>query len=503
MITVNDIFRQENMLCIAFADASLNVKGYETSNERPPALLYQAGKLTEVRWMGMRIFDGKRCLCFDEKDLTDNQNPAPATELAYSLRANSFELIKDLTSALELIEKTSSYNGNLDWSFSSLPLSSFYFFQDKSVLILPEKACSIIDALTHDEDRFQDREAWYVHEEANNFGKANFLLQLVYYALTGIKPYGPEDVRNTGYKPVPVSLYFTDNDGKIKPQCEKLLKAIDNTFTMKRKKMYEVSNPYEYVHQILQAAIANSNPNDYVITNSSVCKDYLQKLNQKAKCNLFLRKRGTLLTVIAVICLLVIGIAWYYISLALTPPETAGCTKTEIVSSYYQALNDLDITALEDALARGCDSPDSMEVISLNVTFKTRQAYENVDSILTPEQWLEEGKPAITQGGMIYGATNVTIEETGEYEALATMDFYRPYEDEADTESSASSSTEQTSTKIGRYKKVVKFSFVQKKDWLEISDIEELENTLQEVFEVAYTENKSSLSTMLVTDSSF
>ncbi len=498
MITTNDIFKRENMLCIAFADASLNVKGYELSNERPPAKLYKDGKFIDVTWFGMRIFDSKRCICFDEKPFGE-QNPIPATELAYSLREDSFTLINNLASALELAEKQKV---NLDWSFSSLPISSFYFLPDKSVLLLPAKACTVIDALTKDNDRFLDREAWYVHEEANGFGKANFLLQLVYYALTQMRPYESEDVRNCGYKPIPISILFTDNDGKIKPQCQKLLNAIDSTFKMKRKKMYEVSNPYQYVHNILEEAIATSEPNLYVKTNSTICNDYLQKLSKKAKRNVFFRKKGAIVAAIAVAVIIVISIAWYYISLALTPPETAGCTKAEIVSAYYQALNDLDVTKLEDALASGCDSPDSMEVISLTVTSRTRQAYENVNAILTPEQWIEEGMGAITEGGMIYGVTNVEVQETSDLEAIATLDFYRPYEED-EAENQVSGETDSSSIQIARYKKVIKFSFVEKKDWLEISDIDELESTLQEVFTVPYKENESSLSTMFLTNDTF
>ena len=502
MITANDIFRKENLLCIAFADASLNVKGYETSNQRPPAKLFKDGKFTDVTWFGMRIFDNKRCLCFDEKPF-ENQDPIPATELAYSLRENCFELINNLASTLESLESLENLGSledqknsedKLDWAFSSLPLSSFYFLPDKSVLLLPQKASSVIDALTEDHERFLDREAWYVHEQANDFGKANFLIQLVYYALTEIKPYESEEVRNTGYKPIPCSIFFTEDNGQIKPQCQELLKAIDSTFKMPRKQMYQVSNSYQYVHQILENAIKISKPSDYVKTNSKVCKDYLQKLNKKSNFNLFLRKKGTLIAVITVVVVVIACIVGYYIKLAITPPTTAGSTKAEIVSAYYKALNELDISGLEDSLARGCNSPDSLQVISLTVTAKTRLAYENVEAIITPEKWIEDDMGAITQGGMVYGVTNLEIEEISGLEVIAHFDFYCAYE----AEDGASFTESQSSSQIAKYRKAVKFSFVKKKDWLEISEIEEVECTLQEVYTVPY---KEASSTSLLTSS--
>ena len=503
MISCDDIFRRDDMLCIAIADSSFRVKGYEVATERPAAKLYKNGEIKDIPWLGMRIYNSKRCLCFDEKAF-GALDPIPATELPMSLRYRSFELLNNLADALTLIENDSNQKDYLDWNFSTLSLSSFYFLPDDSVFILPGKVSTIIDSLMSDEDKFANKEAWYVHLQANDFGKANFLFQLVYFALTGIKPYGLEDVRNTGYKPVPISLYFINNQGKLPVECEKFLKEIEHVFKMSKKDMYQVRSPYEYFKEKLTAAQKVSTPSSYIQTNSIICEDYLLKLNKRANRANFLRKKGTVLALILAAVIVIIAIAWYYIALAIAPPETAGSSKEEIVRYYYNALNDLDITKLEDSLASGCKSPDSGEVTSLYISTKTRQAYENVDSLINPQEWLDEGQPALIEGGMVYGVTNLEIEEISDTKVRATFDYYEPYDEETEEAEEFDPYTEkETSTQIARYKKVVDFTFVSKNTWLEISSIDEIECTLQEVYEVPYKENDSSVSTMLLTTSVF
>lgn len=501
MITCDDIFRQDNMLCIAIANSTIGVKSYEVSTERPPAKLYKDGKLIDVAWLGMRLFNDKRCLCFDEKPFGE-KNPIPASELPKSLRDKSFELLNNLADALELIDNDTELRGYLDFNFSSLALSSLYFLPDNSIFILSGKASNVIESFMSDGERFSDKEAWYVHNQANDFGKANFLFQLVYFALTGIKPYEMEDVRNTGYKPIPISLFFIDNQGKLPKECQSLLKDIEHVFKMNRKEMYQISNPYKYFREKITTAINTSSPSSYIQTNSTIYKDYLLKLSKKAKRSAFLRKKGTLLTVIAVATIIIIAIAWYYIGLAIAPPKTAGSSKDEIVRYYYNALNELNVSALEDSLASGCKSPDSQVVISLYVTTRTRQAYERVNALVNPQEWLDQGQPAIVQNGIIYGVTNIEIEDISETQVRATFDFYCPYEEEME-DTTYTTQTEQSSTLVGKYKKVVEFTFVTKKDWLEISSINEIECTLEEVFEVSYEQKNSSDSTILLTNSTF
>lgn len=484
MITSKDIFINDNLLCLTIADANTSLRGYEFPKERKSAKLFKAGQFIDIPWLGIQSFNNHRCLCFDAK-IFASQIPLPASELSNSLRAKSFKLLKELATALKLIEQ--STKDFLAWSFYSLPLSSFYFFPDDSILLLPCEAVDLIEAFMPDQDRFLDREIWYVHEQANDFGKANFLFQLVYYALIGSGPYQALEVRNTGFKPIPASVYFKDNNGKLTSNCEQFLKELDKVFKLTKKEMYQVSNPYEYFLQQLAAAMALATPNDYVKTNSLVYKDYLQKLEKKSNFSLFLRKKGSLLAVILTASLLVIAIIWYYVARAIAPPETRGYSKEEIVRYYYNALNELDITGLEDSLAHGCESPDSSEVITLTVTAKTRMAYENIDAVISPQKWIEEGMPDLVQGGMVYGATNIEVEEIGDLEALASLDFYRAYE--------AGEAGEQTSAHIAKYRKVVKFSFVQKKDWLEIAAIEELQSTLLEVYEIPYKDSSTSLLT--------
>ncbi len=496
MIASKDIFIKDGRLCIAVADPSVGLRGFELSSQRPPALMYKDGTFTKVAWFGVRLEDDKRCLCFDTSPLGE-EVPAPALELANSLRSNAFDHLENLAHALRELEGSKEYE--LDWNFSALPLSSIYFLED-AVLLLPARASDFVDSVMPDEDRFLDREAWYVHNEANDFGKAHFLFQLLYYALASTIPFASQDVRDYGYRPIPLSIFFADNDGIVQnKEVERLCNAVDRAFSMTRKDMYKVSSPYEYFLMVLRNVGGSIAASDFVVMKSRVYKEYLQKLSKKASLRRFLRKKGAMLAAAIAGAAIVISIAWYYIALALAPPATAGLPKEEIVRAYYKAVNDLDLQGVKDSLARGIKSPDEMTVTNLEVTQKVRYAYEGMDPIVEAQSWLDEGMPAIPQGSMVYGIANLEVQVMDDETAVATFDFLRPYEDYAQE----SDVTTASSVFTGVYHETVKFSFVQRKTWLEISSIDVLEETLTSVFEVTYKETESSVSTMVLRTDSF
>lgn len=496
MITSKDLFIEDGKLYIAVAASSMGFRGFELSSQRPPALLYQDGAFQEIDWLGTRIEHKDRCLCLDASRLGPTP-PIPAVELAGTLRNDAFMHLARLAKALEAIDGTKGIE--LDRNFCALPLSSMYFTQD-AVLLLPSKASALIDAMIPDEDRAKDREAWYVHEEANGFGRAKYLFQLLYYAITGTIPFGVQDVKDTGYKPIPLGLYFTNDEGHIQNAgVAELCSNVDKALSMARKEMYKVGNPYEYFLSTLSKTVGSITPNDCIATNSKVYKEYLLKLGKKARIRRFLRKKGAALAASIAGAAIVVSIAWYYVALALTPPTTAGLPKDEIVRAYYKAVNDLDIQGVNDSLARGCKSPDEMTVTNLEVTQKVRYAYEGENPIVEAQAWLDEGRPAIPQGSMVYGITNLDIELTGEMEAVASFDFIRPYENYEQEGGTTTSLYIPT----GVYHDIVRFSFVQKKHWLEISVIEILEETLQEIHEIPYGESGNAVSTMVLRSDPF
>lgn len=496
MTTTNDIFIEEGMLCIAVASASTSLKGYELSSQRPPAMLYDDGAFTEIPWLGVRIVGGRRCLCFDAKPF-GGMVPTPAVELCGRLRDDAFAHLTHLAEALK--EARSLKDWELDWNFSALPLSSIYFTDD-AALLLPSKASAFIDATMLDEDRFLDREVWYVHEEANGFGKANYLFQLTYYVLSRTMPFASQDVRDAGYRPMPLRLFFSDDGGVIANDGVAMLcSTVDTALSMTKKDMYKVDDPYEYFLDAISKANEITTANVYIETNSKVHKDYLQKLSSKAGARRFLRRRGAALAGIVAGSAIVIAIAWYYIALALTPPTTAGLGMEGIVRAYYKAVNDLNLQGVNDSLARGCKSPDEMTVTNLEVTQKVRYAYEGTNPIVEAQSWLDEDMPAIPQGTMVYGIVGLVVETTGDDTAVAEFDFIRPYEDYEQETYAA----ESDSLPTGVYHDIVEFRFVQKNDWLEISDIDVKDETLVRVYDVPYSETPNAVSTMVLRTDSF
>lgn len=491
MIVSKDIFINDGMLCIAVADPSVGLRGFELSSQRPPALLYKERAFAPVAWLGVRLVEDRRCLCFDARPLGE-EVPTPAFELAHSLRPNAFDHLENLAHALRELE--GSKECELDWNFSALPLSSIYFLED-SILLLPARASDFVDSVMQDEDRFLDREAWYVHNEANGFGKAHFLFQLLYYALAYTIPFASQDVRDYGFRPIPLSIFFADDNGIVQnKEAERLCNAVDRALSMTRKDMYKVSDPYEYFLMVLRNVGSNITASDFVVMKSKVYKEYLQKLSKKASLRRFLRKKGAALAAIIAAAAITVSIAWYYIALALAPPSTAGLPKEEIVRTYYKAVNDLDLQGVKDSLAHGCKSPDEMTVTNLEVTQKMRYAYEGINPMVEAQSWLDEGMPEIPQGSMVYGIANLDVQVLDDETAVATFDFLRPYEDYAQE----SDVTTASSVFTGVYHETVRFSFVQRRTWLEISSIDVLEETLTNIFEVVYKETESSVSTMVL-----
>lgn len=492
MKTRDNLFYDNDRLCIRLAEGGRALKGYEAPQNKVPAMLYRNGELIDVNWQSVSVINGDSSLSFWPTDLF-HEIPYTVNELATVLKPRALEFIVKLSYAIEMAEK------RLDWGFGAIPTSSFYFFENGDVLLMSAQIADIIDRFEFDAQRFDDKEKWYAHNCVNDFGKAHFLFQLVHFALTGVAPFESDAIRLTGFQALPMELYFAPENTKILPLCQEVNKAFSNN----KKFMYQTRKPYDYFREAIERSTADLSLEDMQGGENPRIGTYIEARDKKAQRRTFWRKRGVLVSVITLAVAAVIYIAAYYIHLAVKAPETKDLNEVQMIEYYYDAYTRLDVSGLGEPLKYGYDGPDLNEIAAKYVTSTMQQAYEGGSQSVDARKWIADGMPAIKQNYSVFGVTDIKVRQISEDVFEATIELYAPddYFDRAlDDEDMRFLETDHVL--IYKYREVVQFTFRTRKTWREITDIKLLDIQLTDVIDVPYVANDNTdakLSTSVLT----
>lgn len=463
MVRQTDIFKKKQKdgtlnTYIKIGSSEMDIPSSMLQGEKENILFWKDGKIEEINWEGFHIVENTNCL-----NIGKNLDLIPLAEIAFSQRKNSLNFIINLCDAYK------DLNGKIYTIGEITPLSTVYFTSDGGVLFLPYQIYAIIDTIIDDSFRFDDKEVWWGPNTIfEDFLFPNFLIQLLYFSLSGQPPYYSENVRNDKFHPEPLS-YKNQNDAA---------KLCDRVLNFKRKEtMYP--KPVDWIENELK----NISPDidSYKKVQCPELIDFLQKQQKRAKFNIFVRNHGAKTLAITVSTIIVIVILASWIAKITAPPLTRGDTPTQIIESYYQAQNDLDIEMLETSLYKKVKSPFSTEITNLFVTSRVRMAYEKKDTIIDPISWIENGKQPIDAAANIYGNSDLKIKQIDSDTWEASCLFYSPsdYIGNADSEVEATLETP-TEKEVYIYKYVEQYDFIQVKDWYEISNIKTISLTLVE-----------------------
>lgn len=479
MKTRSDLFYSDGRLCLKLTDDTKSLRGYEAPQNKVPAMLYKDNQVIDIPWQSVIATDNACTLSFmPSVHLTEI--PYTVADLPNELKPRAIEILETLSHAMEMCDS------KLDWNLGAIPTSSIYFFKDGSILLLSKQISEIIDRFEYDDERFRDKEMWYAHNTVNDFGKAHFLFQLLYYALTGIAPFEDQDIRLTGFIPVPMQLYFAKGNTKIAALSNEVNKA----FSQNKKLMYQIKAPYEHFRKVLQSTTEDLTPEDIAPQDNPDLPLYKENQAKKAQRRTFWRTKGLITTIIAIAAAVVIYIAAYYIHLATKAPETKDLNEVQMIEHYYDAYTRLDVQAMEEPLKYGYNSPDTTNIATRYVTSTMQQAYEGASMTLDARQWVSAGLPSIPQSYTVFGVTSISVTQLDDDVFDATITLYDREDMLGISENIDLTFTEQSdSTLIYKYKATVRFTFRSRKTWREITNIETTNVELLDVYEVPYTAN--------------
>ena len=466
----HEIFFDEDRLCIEIAHGQGVLKGYEIPKNKQDALFYHDGQLLEINWQSVQMVGDSCAIVFYPNEYFTDL-PVTAFELSGSLRSRCFTLLGNLSHALQLA------GDRLYWNMDSIPLSNIWFFGNGDILLLNDQMGDVLDMFELDEDRYWDKEVWYAHNCVEGFGKAHFLFQLLYYSLTGVVPFASPVVRENGFRAVPLNLLLTGTD----IQAAGLGKTVDRAISDDRKFQFQQRDPIAFFRLTLDQ-YRDFGPDAYDPGYNPDIELYNQKSEKRAKRRAFVRTKGFKTVMIVIGSLIVASIVAWAIWRAVKPPLTKDLNEVEIIEYYYDALTRLDVAAMGEPLKNGYNGPDMVEVSTLYVTGSMQKTYEGESHIIDPRKWMEEGMGALPASSIVYGVTDVGVQQLSDdvFRATVIMWSSENYIDERND----------LDTLVGmdvyKYRQVVDFTFTSRGTWREISKIETVSLDMLEDYHIDY-----------------
>lgn len=460
----------EKYSAIAFSNKITDLPAFLLQGEKQPGYLFKDGKKEPWYWHGFTNYNGKKCFYYEPIKLY------PLSQLASSLRSKAPKLIINLAKALSLCDSKF-----LDLQNGIISAWRIYFTKDDDVLILPRMLSDIFSSTTSETTRFNNSNSFIHANILPSFTLIDQMAQLFYYSITSIKPFEYTSVRNNHYKAINLSLLV--NALKIDADSELVLK-VNSILNLSLNKTRDISSnlepqkalsPFIEMFSDVEWQLENTADKNISIEDllhNEISGPKIDTLLKKEKAIVFWRKRGTLIIVCAIIAVSLIAFTGGRIKEALRPPYTAGLEPPGVILAYYEAQNSLDIQNLEDSLKRRVKSPISTELTTLFVTNQTRLAYEHVETIINPVQWVENNMPPIAQTKILYGVDEVELKKINDYQILASCVYYSP--DSPDRAESLENPQliGPSVYKCYRYDQEQVFSFeYNDRGWYEISDI--------------------------------
>ncbi|MFA7107962.1 MAG: hypothetical protein WC162_02330 [Sphaerochaetaceae bacterium] len=470
MIKEEDIFKKNNnsylMLGTMDKNHYYNNPLTQISSEREKSFIYKDGKVEE-RIFDIQMISNNLCLNLKELEIST------VSSLATTNKKDALNKIKLLYDAYNAIGKK-----KLNLKNGILPLSRIYFISDGGVLIIPEQIQSLIFNLRPEGFNNTDYNYWICSIHPQHLKLELQLVQFMYFSLTGTGPFFSEQSRACNYSAIP--LFFGSTD-------KQLASFIDNSLKMK-------TLPNEY-----QAWFTKSiNSLNWIIPetdplNNIKAEEFITNQNNKIKKSTFIKKKGTPIAIISLVVICVLYFIIHLIIVKTAPPNTRGMSPSQITAYYYQAQNNLDLEGATDSFVNEKDCPIKQELAGLFVSSKMRQAYENKNTIISPETWLNSGDEEISKDMIIYGNSDLSIEEKGPLTIVATSLLWNANAySEVDEEDLISQETLDDFLKVYIYQQIQEFQFIQKKDYYEIISVTNVEPAkLIETREIPFKEDST------------
>lgn len=392
----------KSKMAIRVSSADAVIPRSMLQGRREAGTLYIDGSMSDWFWQGFTTVKNDRLIYFEHLDLL------PFTSLFSMAPERALTYIIDLARALQL----RSVN-------HPLSLDAIHLIRSGGVLILSDEIQVLQQSQKHDELRNAWYDIWVHPGLSGTTGLIFYLTGLLYAVYTGRPPLADQMTREDSRRPIPIDLLVSGLDGAAASWIDHCLRSSG------KKRSSDLSLWIGRIEHLPSPSTerAGSGAANHRLEQLNT---YLRSQHRRATRNMFLRQRGSLLVVVAVVGITLIMIASSFVARALEPPVTIGMTQEEVVHTYFAAIEGLDSELIDETLARGIKSPLQQTIIYLYVTTKTRLAYEQTEGLVAAADWVAQGTPELPSSTIVFGVTDLELRRMDEDTIEASYTLWLP-----------------------------------------------------------------------------
>ncbi len=445
--------------------------------ERRCGKIIKNGEITPFYWLGVHYIDDERYVYFDDIDLL------PLSELFLSKRSNALDIVRDIAKGLE--ESDEEF---LNLETSIFPLYRIFLTGDDAVVLLPPDIGDVIGILRSEEERISEVNVLIRRESEYNFALVMEMAELLYYAAAGFLPYQVEDVRYYKYIEYPLEKALSALSESLDEKTRSFINFILHAKQSQMRDIMGNRGPSSALSWFLDKSedlrwnLKNlENPDAVnIIKDTEEYKEFAKKSTSGAKRRTFFRKKGTAITISAILIILLLALTVDIVRAVRRPPETRDLDQEGVLYSFFEAQNDLDPDMLITAV-KGKNPEQYAEIVNFYISDRVTTAYESNSPILRADDWLSSGCPDVESGDIVYGVTDVSLERIDEFTIDASYLYYTPYAESE--EDKGEESADILITYVYYVKQRFYFEY-NKRGWWNISGSQIIEKNLEKTITV-------------------
>lgn len=452
---------EKEFTLIKIGEASDSYPSHLLSGEKEGAYIFKDGELTQWYWSKVSDIDSFRYILFPKVEILSFDH------LATTLKNDALSYIRTLAEVFIKLPQDylNPFNGFIEcWRV--------YFIVGGGVLILPQQLSQVILL----EASATIRQFYYYDFLVPNthppYGLISQLTQFLYFSATGFLPFEKEVVKLNKFKVIPLELGFSGLD----KSCTSF---IDKHLQLKATEQNLVASAAYSAEENLNYFLKESENLKWEFHTKELeaYENYLDVLNKKIEKKKFLKAKGPLFGLIALILLLALSVGISAISSSKSRAAIPSLEPLALITHFYEANNLLDLSQMSLYLNKRVKNPFEKEVSTLFVAQQMRKAYQSVElKPLDLEKWALEGFYPISIENPLWGIFNLQIKQIDSEVFVASYDKIEPIGDkEVDDKEFLIANL---------YKQTVQFTIKEVKNKNLIDKIEILDTTLIETIEV-------------------
>lgn len=406
---------------LRFGPDEYSIPQHIMQNTRQDGIRITDNDIYPFPWLGITKDTTGQYILFPDTELES------ITTLSTKYRSKSLSLIRKIALGLQTSNKAF-----LDLENGIFPLYRIYIEGGNNIVLLPPDCANIISLSRTTDEKDKDIRYLVKPDTEKGFTLIMEMAELLYYSISGVFPYEKREVRESGFKEIPLQIY----DNNIETELLSFITKILNMKVSSQRKICgnrECQNNLSYflnLSQSINYSYPNRKESDrvYDVTNSensTLYNSLFRKKEKKAAFLSFLRHKGVTIFVIAFVSSIFLYLVGNYLYQTFKPPVTKDLTPVGIIEHLIDCQNELDASNLDEGFKKS--SAQSYDVTTLYVLSQTRKAYESITPVTSAPTWIENGREPIDKDSIIYGAIISDIIDKGNEEYKAKLIWYTPY----------------------------------------------------------------------------